>query len=145
MVRMNAERRARHLAPLAWDPLLAARANTWAHSLQATDEFRHQNLGTIAAAANGRFSEVGENIYSGTGSAADVGTAHLSLMRSLEHRENMLLPQGQLVGIGTVCTGGNLMVVEDFAIDMGAPLPPPGQSVPPMYPIVATDPDGAHC
>jgi hypothetical protein len=145
VIRMNAERSARHLAPLTWNPLLAARASAWAHTLLTSDQFRHQNLGTIAAAANGRFSEVGENLYSGTGSAADAGTAHLALMGSLEHRENMLLPQGQLVGIGAACSAGKLMVVEDFAIGMGAPLPPPAQPVPPVSPIVATNADGAHC
>ena len=51
-------------------------------------------------------------------------------MHSPEHRANMLLPQGQLVGIAALCSGGKLIVVEDFAIKMGAPLPPAGQAHP---------------
>ena len=107
--------------------------------------FKHQNLMTIANAAKGRFEEVGENLFSGTGGAADAGTAHLALMHSTEHRENLLLPQGQLVGIAAMCLQGKLMVVEDFAIKMGAPLPPPHQGIPPLDPIIADNQGGAAC
>ena len=142
---MNAERAARHLPALAWDPLLGGYANSWAHALLAANQFQHQNLGAILEAAGGRFAQVGENLYYGTGGAADAGTAHLVLMASAEHRENMLLPQGRLVGIGAACGGGKLVVVEDFAINSGAPLPPPNQAVAPANPVVASDPGGAHC
>ena len=143
--RMNAERAARHLRPLAWDPLLAGFANSWAHTLLTSSPFRHQDLGSILVAANGRLQQAGENLFLGTGAAADAGTAHLGLMGSATHRENLLLPQGQLVGIGTVCSGGKLIVVEDFAIKMGAPLPPANQAILPANPIVASNPAGAHC
>jgi len=145
LLRMNAEREARNLAPLGWDSLLATRARDWAHTLLATDAFHHQNLQTIANAARGRFEELGENIFAGGGSAADAGAAHVGFMRSADHRANMLLPQGQLVGIGAACLRGKLVVVEDFAIRMGAPMPPAGQPVPPMYPIVAPKTNGASC
>ena len=145
MLRMNAERTARGLAPLAWDSLLASRAKIWAQTLLRTKSFHHQNLNLIADAADGRFEELGENIFAGSGSAADAGAAHVGFMRSTDHRANMLLPQGQLVGIGAACLHGTLMVVEDFAINMGAPLPPPGQPAPPMNPIVAPKTNGASC
>ena len=79
------------------------------------------------------------------GGAADAGTAHVALMKSPDHRSNVLLPQGQLVGIGAVCSHGKLMVVEDFAIKMGAPLPPAGQPIPAENPIVAPGQAGAGC
>jgi uncharacterized protein YkwD len=145
LIRMNAERVARHLAPLSWDALLASRAQSWAQSLLATHGFYHQNLELIINAANGRFEEAGENLFSGSGSAADAGAAHVGFMRSADHRANMLLPQGQLVGIGAACLDGTLMVVEDFAITMGSPLPPAGQAVPSMDPIVAPQTNGASC
>ena len=145
MLRMNAERVARHLAPLDWDPLLAARAGNWADTLLTTDSFHHQNLESIAQAARGRFEELGENLFAGVGSGADAGAAHLGLMHSAGHRANMLLPQGQLVGIGAACLAGKLVVVEDFAIRMGAPYPPPGEPVPPVNPIVARKANGASC
>ena len=120
--------------PLTWDPLLAGYANSWARTLLVSKQFRHQDLGAILVAANGRLAQAGENIFAGNGAAADAGTAHLGLMGSASHRENLLLPQGQLVGIGAVCSGGTLVVVQDFAINMGAPLPPAGQGVAPAQP-----------
>jgi len=143
--RMNDERAARHLHPLGWDSLLAGYANSWASTLLISKPFRHQDLGAIIAGANGTLEQVGENLFAGDGTSADAGTAHLALMGSAEHRENMLLPQGQLVGIGVVCSGIKLIVVEDFGINMGAPLPPPNQAVAPATPIVSTNPAGAHC
>jgi uncharacterized protein YkwD len=114
--------------------------------LLPTGKLDHQNLGSILVAANGRLEEVGENLFLGAGAGAtDAGSAHLTLMESAEHRANMLLPQGQLVGIGAACGDGRLVVVEDFGITTGAPLPPSGQAVPPEYPIVSTNPGGAHC
>ncbi len=145
LIRMNTERAARRLSPLSWNELLASRAKSWAQTLLATGTFHHQNLETIIKAADGRFEEVGENIFSGSGSAANAGAAHVGFMHSADHRANMLLPQGQLVGIGAACLNGTLMVVEDFAIRMGAPLPPAGQPVPPMNPIVAPETNGASC
>ena len=144
-LRMNTERVARHLKPVAWDALLAQRAAMWARTLLTTNSFHHQNLAIVANAAKGRFGEVGENLFSGTGAAADAGSAHVALMNSTEHRENILLPQGQFVGIAAACFHGKLMIVEDFAIKMGAPMPPAGQGVAPANPIVASDPRGAGC
>jgi uncharacterized protein YkwD len=143
--RLNDERAARHLRPLTWDPLLAGYANSWAQTLLMSGQYRHQDLGAILDAANGRLAQAGENIFAGSGAAADAGSAHLGLMGSTGHRENLLLPQGQLVGIGAACSGGTLVVVQDFAINMGAPLPPAGQGVLPAQPIVASNPAGAHC
>ena len=142
---MNAERHARHMKPVAWDALLAKRAAIWARTLLTTGTFHHQNLALVANEANGRFSEIGENLFSGTGAAADAGSAHVALMHSAEHRANILLPQGQLVGIAAACLHGKLMVVEDFAIKMGAPLPPAGQGIAPVNPIVDNNERGASC
>ena len=52
--------------------------------------------------------------------------------RDLEGRWRRLV-----IAIGS--NGGN------FAINMGAPLPPAHQGVPPVNPIVAPNPGGAHC
>ncbi len=146
LVRMNRERAARNLAPLTWNPLLGIFANSWAHTLLDSGQFHHQNLGTIINASNGGLEQAGENIFSGAGTGADdAGTAHSSLMHSSEHRANMLLPQGQLVGIGAACRGDKLVVVEDFGIRMGAPLPPPSAPVPSLDPVVSADQGGAHC
>jgi hypothetical protein len=50
-----------------------------------------------------------------------------------------------LVGIAAVCIGHKLMVVEDFGIKAGAPLPRRGQRIPAVRPIVAKNAGGAHC
>ena len=146
LAKMNTERRNRHLRPLQPNKLLARWANGWARYLIATGGFRHQNLGRIVVSSHYRLAEVGENLFGGSGRGADdAGTAHLTLMRSFTHRENILLPQAQVVGIGAVCVGTKLIVVEDFGIRAGAPLPRPGQRVLPARPIVAHNSGGAHC
>jgi uncharacterized protein YkwD len=146
LAKMNAERRARHLRPLQPNALLATWANHWARWLLATGSFRHQNLGRIIVSSHYRLAEIGENLFGGSGRGADdAGTAHLTLMRSRTHRENILLPQAQVVGIGAVCVGSKLIVVEDFGIRAGAPLPPAGQGVLPVRPIIARNLGGPSC
>jgi len=66
-------------------------------------------------------------------------------MRSASHRENILLPQAQFVGIAALCLGRKLVVVQEFGIKAGAPLPPPGQHVLPVRPLIATNLGGKHC
>jgi uncharacterized protein YkwD len=146
LAKMNTERRNRHLRPLKTNRLLARWANRWARRLIAINGFRHQNLGRIIVASRYRLAEVGENLFSGSGRGADdAGTAHITLMRSRTHRENVLLPQAQLVGIAAVCVGLKLIVVEDFGIKAGAPLPRRGQRILPVTPLIAKNAGGASC
>jgi hypothetical protein len=141
--RINRERAARGLGLLVRDPLLQLFAKNWAVWLAMTNSFFHQDLGAILRASNGRFGEAGENLYAGDGSAHDAGSAHVGLMESPGHRENILLPEHQLVGVGAACVNDTLWVVEDFAARAGTPLP--DRSVPPLQPFVASDDDGASC
>jgi hypothetical protein len=66
-------------------------------------------------------------------------------MRSPTHRENILLPQAQFVGIAALCLGRKLVVVQEFGIKAGAPLPPRGQHVLPVRPLIARNLGGKHC
>jgi uncharacterized protein YkwD len=141
--RVNDERLARGEGPLAYDPLLAAYAGTWAYYLGAHNTFFHQDLLTILRAANGRLVEVGENLYAGNGTAADAGSAHLGLMESPPHRENILLPEHQLIGVGAGCFNGTLWVVEDFGARAGTLLAP--HPIPPLQPFVDSDAAGPSC
>jgi uncharacterized protein YkwD len=146
LTKMNAERHARHLRPLQPNSLLADWANRWARHLIAIGGFRHQDLGRIIVASHYRLEEVGENLFRGSGrGAADAGTAHVTLMHSLTHRENLLLPQAQLVGVAALCVGQRLLVVEDFGIKSGAPLPPRGQRVLPARPLIEKSVGGPSC
>ncbi len=146
LAKINAERRNRHLQQVRPNALLARYAAHWGRHLITTRQFRHQDLGRIIVASHYRLAEVGENLFVGSGRGADdAGTAHLTLMRSTTHRENILLPQAQLVGIAALCVGRKLMVVEEFGIKAGAPLPQPGQRVRSIQPLIAKNPGGASC
>jgi uncharacterized protein YkwD len=146
LAKINAERRNRGLRKLHPSALLERYAEHWGRHLIRRPHLRHQSLGHIIIASHYRLAEVGENLFRGSGrGAVDAGTAHTSLMRSSSHRANILLPQAQLVGISALCTGRKLMVVQDFGIKAGAPLPKPGQRVMALRPLVAKNLGGAHC
>ena len=67
VLRMNAERVARHLAPLAWDPLLAERAaNVGPTPCSRPTRSSIRTSGRSPTPPKGRFEEVGENLFSGT-------------------------------------------------------------------------------
>lgn len=59
-----------------------------------------------------RFNAEGENVAFDSGAAAD---AHAGLMNSPPHRENILSPKYNAVGVGVVRKGELLYVTEDFA------------------------------
>ena len=142
--RINTERAARGLHPLAADPLLSGYAQSWARHLASTSTFGHQNLTVILRAANGRLEQAGENLFEGSGpGATDAGTAHDALMHSPGHRANILLPEERLVGVGAACANGSLVVVEDFGTPSGIALL--SHPTPPLDPIAAGDPGGAGC
>jgi uncharacterized protein YkwD len=146
VAKINAERRNRGLRELRPNRLLARYAAHWGRHLITTRQFRHQNLGGIIVASHYRLAEVGENLFHGSGRGAiDAGTTHISLMRSPSHRANILLPQAQLVGIAALCIGRKLTVVEEFGIRSGAPLPPPGQGVRSIRPLISKSTAGPSC
>ncbi|GIU90491.1 MAG: hypothetical protein KatS3mg010_1590 [Acidimicrobiia bacterium] len=144
--RINAERRARGLRPVVWDAALAQLAAQWARHLATTNEFRHRDLGALLGnpLLGNRFQSAGENLYAGSGGAADAGSAHAALMGSDGHRAALLTPELQFVGVGAACAGGRLVVVEDFAIAWGSPLPRP-RPTPALQPFVSNDGGGARC
>ena len=146
LAKINAERRNRGLRKLHRNGLLEKYAEHWARHLIRRRQLHHQDLGRIIVASRYRLAEVGENLFRGSGRGAiDAGTAHTSLMRSPSHRANILLPQAQVAGIAALCMGHKLMVVEEFAIRSGAPLPRQGQGVLPLRPLIAKNLGGSHC
>ena len=107
VARLNAERRARGLSTLVWDPALVDTAAAWARILANTNSFRHQDVGALLNGPYaGRFAYLSENIYAGSGGAADSGSAHSAWMGSDGHRGAMLSPEIQFVGVGAACVGG---------------------------------------
>jgi hypothetical protein len=134
--RVNDERSARGLPPLAWHDGLAERARTWSERMidvgyeHSTPEFRdHPD-----------FVGTGENILAGYGGASD---AHVGWMRSEGHRENILRPEYDAIGIGVVCRNdGRMWATQIFGVSDPAPPGPAVDSGP--NPIVRQDP-GSVC
>jgi uncharacterized protein YkwD len=140
--RLNAERQARGLHALAWDPGLAQYATDWSRYM-STNGFGHSNLGNLLN--GGRFGLVGENIASG-GRGVSAGSLHVAWMHSDGHRANMLSPAYDLVGIGVYCTAdGSMFATTSFGRTMAAGPAPPGGGTPPVAPVVRTDPGSAGC
>ena len=109
--RLNAERAARGRPALAWDPALANYASAWSQNM-AANGFRHSNIGNMWGI--GSYNVIGENIAMGYGSGTTAGTLHVAWMNSSGHRENMLSPQFDSVGIGVFCAAGRQHVGDDI-------------------------------
>lgn len=136
--RINAERAARHVAPLVWDPTLAADAAAWAREMSRTG-YRH------AAVKPG----IGENIHS-PGGWCDDGACHLPTsgllhrdwMQSSGNRDNVVEPGYVIVGVGVYCgPDGTLWAVERFGIGFSG-LSAGGT---PATPVVRDDTGGVDC
>lgn len=144
--RVNAERSARGLSLLEWDPRLARLASDWSTWMGASQEFNHLDLAALFRdpAYSTRYRSLRENIYNGSGSWRTAGAAHLSLMNSDPHRKTILTPELTSMGVGVACLNGRLWVTEEFGVWLNLPAPAP-RSTPPREPIVAGDMKGISC
>jgi uncharacterized protein YkwD len=144
--RVNAERAARGLHMLAWDSQLASIGTNWANHMALTNTFAHSDLAGLFSNPSfaTRFDAVRENIYDGSGTYADSGSAHLSFMNSDPHRTTILTPGLQALGIGAACVNGRLWIAQEFATYQGSPEPGP-LAVPPVNPIVRPSSGGPSC
>jgi Cysteine-rich secretory protein family len=112
----NQDRAARGLPPLHRDPILAQAALYHARQMAAHGEISHQfpgepNLSVRGAKAGARFSLITENVAE----AADSTMIHDLWMHSKGHRENLLDPNVDSVGISVVARDHQFFAVEDFA------------------------------
>lgn len=111
----NAERAQRGLQPLRWDRALYEAASFHAQQMAEREVISHQYAGEPELTARGqeagaRFSVISENV-------AEAPTAPVIQqlwMNSPKHRENLLDPRVDSVGIRVISRGGNLYAVEDF-------------------------------
>jgi len=101
---------------LRWDPALAEAARK--HTLRMVSEgpIAHVYPGELqiserAGLAGAHFNLIAENIAVGP----DPATIHEAWMRSSGHRENMLNPEVDRVGIAVIAARGVLYVTADFA------------------------------
>ncbi len=112
----NRDRAASHLPPLRLDARLTVAALAHARAMAAHDDISHGFPGELeledrAAAAGAKFSVVSENVAEADSSL----TIHEMWMQSPGHRENLLDPEVDAVGISIVMRHGQMFAVEDFA------------------------------
>ncbi len=111
----NDERAQRGLQPLHWDRALYDAAGFHAEQMAERESISHQYQGepelTVRVqAAGARFSVIAENV-------AEAPTALMiqeAWMNSPKHRENLLDPRVNSIGIRVIGKGDRLYAVEDF-------------------------------
>jgi len=103
-------------ASLQWDPTLAAAALQHCRMMAASGGISHQyrgepDLSTRAARAGAHFSVIEENVAMAPSAAA----IHQAWMQSQGHRENLLSPEVDHVGIAVVYARGEFYAVADYS------------------------------
>lgn len=117
LAKTNEERQKNNLSPLAVDPLIRNVARAHGRDMLLRGYFGHNSpdgrtLSDRLMAAKVTFSAAAENLAL----SPTVDLAHIGLMNSAKHRENILDGSFGRVGIGVLDAGANgLIVVEDFA------------------------------
>lgn len=116
--RTNHERARFGLPPLKLDESLTRAARAHAARMAAENQLSHRLAGEpalldrIAATSTSHLERAGENVAI----AATGEQAHVALMASPPHRDNVLSPQFNIQGIGVYRQGSVLYVAEDFAL-----------------------------
>jgi uncharacterized protein YkwD len=139
--RLNDERRARGLAPLHWDPSLASYATNWSKTMGSGNNLHHSNIGNLL----GPYNYVGENIAMGS-RGVSAGALHNNWMHSQAHRDNILSPGFQNVGVGVYCApNGSIWATQEFGRPSGSGSPPPYGANTPQNPVARPEPDHVSC
>ena len=116
---INQERAAAGLPALTWNPDLTRAAVYHAQQMRNLQAISHQfqgepDLAQRAASTGTRFSRVAENVAT----SPSILQMHEALMNSPHHRENILDPKVNSIGISVLVSGRQLWGVEDFARDV---------------------------
>ena len=115
VVLANQARAAQGAGPLQWDPALAEAARQHCLRMAAEGPISHQYRGELdvsgrAGQAGAHFSLIEENVaYASTPVAVHEGWMH-----SQGHRENLLNPRVDRVGVAVVASRGMLYAVADY-------------------------------
>ena len=101
---------------LQWDPALAAAALYHCQRMAAEGPISHQyrgepDLSSRAAQAGAHFSVIEENV----GFAPSASAVHQAWMQSPGHRENLLSPDVDHVGVAVVAARGEFYAVADYS------------------------------
>lgn len=116
MALANQARAAAGVGKLQWDPALAQAALAHCRRMVVEGAIEHrypgeQDVGERASYAGAHFSVIEENIAIGP-SAAGV---HDEWMHSQGHRENLLSPQVDRIGVAVISARGVLYAVADYS------------------------------
>lgn len=103
------------VAPLQWDPALAAAALYHCRRMAAEGPIAHQyngepDLASRAGRAGARFSLIEENVAL----ASSPDLIHDGWMHSPEHRANLLNPRIDRIGVAVLASRGVLYAVADY-------------------------------
>jgi len=143
--RVNTERAARGLPALDWSADLARLAADWSSQMARTGTFAHRDLGAARSQPGiSKFSALGENIAWVQGYPNDAFQLHTGWMKSAGHRENILQPGFDSIGIGVVCSGGQAWATQNFG-RASSSTPSLSSTTPPQDPITAVKLDGLVC
>ena len=112
--RINAERTARGLHALRWDPELAAMAAAWSVEMSRSG-LHHSDLDVQIDRLSSYHVAMAENIYWGNDAYATPAAAHTWFMGSPGHRSAMLETAYTPGGVGIACIAGTIWVTELFA------------------------------
>jgi uncharacterized protein YkwD/ribosomal protein L24E len=139
--RLNDERRARGLAPLQWDGTLASYASHWSKVMGQSADLHHSNIGDLL----GPYDYVGENIAMGS-RGVSAGALHNNWMHSQDHRDNILSPGFQRVGVGVYCASdGSIWATQEFGRPSSSGPPPPYSANTPQSPVARPESDNLGC
>jgi hypothetical protein len=121
MALANQARAAAGAPPLRWDSALAEAARKHTLRMVAEGPIAHQypgelNVSERAGLAGAHFDLIEENVAVGPTSTV----IHDGWMQSKEHRENMLNPEVDSVGIAVVASRGVLYATADYSRDVPA-------------------------
>jgi uncharacterized protein YkwD len=111
----NRERAAHRLPALQWNAALASAARAHAQKMAQAGTLSHQfegemDMGTRFRVAGVQFRTAAENVALGP-TAADI---HAQWMKSPGHRDNILDPALDSLGVAVVVRNGQLFTVQDF-------------------------------
>lgn len=112
----NQERSRKNAPQLRWDPVLAQAAAYHAAQMASRGAISHQfsgepDLSARGASAGAHFSLISENVAE----APSAARVHAAWMQSPGHRDNILDPKVDAVGIAIVVRNGQRYAVQDFA------------------------------
>ena len=106
----------------------------------ASTGMHHSDIGSLLNS----FDYVGENIATGRG--VPVSSLHVAWMHSQDHRDNILSPGFQAVGIGVYCApDGSMWATTDFGRPWSAGQPPPYAGNTSPDPVARPDADNVTC